>query len=56
MSLHYLTFMRRNLENKEKLTPVRIMNSVNMKSKNIMINVSIFNDSDAMNSYFKEYY
>ena len=27
-----------------------------MKSKNIMINVSIFNDSDAMNSYFKEYY
>ena len=44
--------MRRNLENKKKLMPVRIMNSAGMNSKNIVNNVSIFSDGVAMNSDF----
>jgi hypothetical protein len=43
MGLHYLTFMRRNSkEKKNQLTPVRMMNSVGMNSKNVVYNVSIF--------------
>ena len=34
--------------------PVRIMNSANLDSKNIMNKVGIFNDSVAMNGVFKE--
>ena len=45
MDLHYLTFMRRNLQNKKKLMPVRIMNIVNMNIKNIVNNVGIVNDA-----------
>ena len=52
MGLRYLTLMRRNLENKKKLMPVRIMNSAGMNSKNIVNNVSIFSDGVAMNSDF----
>ena len=37
MGLHDFTFMRRNSQNKKKLTPLRIMNIV-----------SIFNDSVAI--------
>ena len=43
MGLHYLTFMGRNLENKKKLMPVRIMNSAALNSENIVISASIFN-------------
>jgi hypothetical protein len=50
-----LTFVGRSLENKKKLTPVRILNSVNLNSKNIMNNVGIFNDGVALNNNFKEY-
>ena len=32
------------------MTPIRIINSANMNSKNIVNNVSIFNDSVAMNN------
>ena len=53
MSFHYLTFMGRKLENKKKLTSVRIMNSVSLNSKNIVNNVGIFNDS-VMNNNFRE--
>ena len=44
MGLHYLTFMKRNLENRKNLTLVRITNSVGLNSKNILNNVNIFND------------
>ena len=54
MGLHYLTFTRRNLENKKKLAPVQIMNNASLISKNIVNSVSIFNKSDAMNSYLRE--
>ena len=54
MGLHYLTFTRRNLENKKKLAPVRIMNSASLISKNIVNSVGIFNKSDAMNSNLRE--
>jgi len=43
MGLQYLIFMGRSLENKKKLTLVRIMNNVN-----------IFKDSVAMSSNFME--
>ena len=56
MGLHYLIFMWRNLENKKKLTLVQIMNSVGMNSKNIIYNVSIFNDHAIMSSIFNEHY
>ena len=55
MGLHYLTFMGRKLENKKKLTPVRIMNSASINSKNIVNNVSIFNDSVVMTSILRGY-
>ena len=41
MGLHYLAFMGRYLEPKEKRTLVRKMNSAGMNSKNIVINVGI---------------
>ena len=44
MGLHYLTFMRRNMESIKKLTPSRRMNS-----KNIVNSVAIVRDSVAMN-------
>ena len=49
-------FMGRNLGNKKKLTPVRIMNSVSLNNKNIMNNIGIFNDSVTMNSNFRGKY
>ena len=52
--LHYLTFMGRNLENRKKLTPIQIIYSVDMNSKNIMNNVVIFSGSVAMNSISNE--
>ena len=54
MGLHYLTFMLRNLENRKKLTFVRLMNNVSLNSKNIVNSVGIFSDSVAMNIIFKE--
>ena len=47
MDVHYFTFMGRNFANKKKLTPVQIMNNVDMNS------VSTFND-DVVNSNFRE--
>ena len=49
MGLHYLTFAVRNLEITKKLTPVRIMNSAGLNSKNIVNNVNMLNDSVVMN-------
>ena len=49
--LHYHTFIGRNLENKKKLTPVRIM-----KTMDIVNYIGIFNDSVVMNSIFSELY
>ena len=54
MGLHYLAFVERNLENKKKLTMVRITNSVGFIRKNIVNSVNIFNDDDAMNSKCRE--
>ena len=54
MGLHYLTFMGRNLENRKKLTLVRIMNCVGMNSKDIVNNVEVFSGSVVMNSIFNE--
>jgi hypothetical protein len=54
MGLHYLMFMRRNLENRKKLTPVRMMNGVSLISKNMMNSVGIFNESVSMNRNFIE--
>ena len=42
MGLHYLTFLRGNLNNRKKLTLVWIMNSVGMNNMNIANNISIF--------------
>ena len=42
MSLDYLIFMGRNLENKKKLTPIQIMNSVGMNNMTIVNSISIF--------------
>lgn len=48
--------MGRNFKNKNKLTPVQIMSSVNKNSKNIVkVSIDIFDDSAIMNSNFKEY-
>ena len=44
MGRHYLTFMRRNFENKKKLTFLRIMNSVGLSDKDIVNSVNIFSD------------
>ena len=38
------------------LTPVRIINNVNVNSRNIVKNVDIFDDSVIMDGNFKEYY
>jgi hypothetical protein len=46
--------MGRNLENKKKRMPVRVMNNANLDSKNIVNKVGVFNDSVAMNGVFKE--
>ena len=50
MGLQYLTFMERYLENKKKLTMLRIMNSAGVSSMKIVNNVDIFSDSATMNS------
>ena len=50
IGLHYLTFMRRNLENKKKLTLVWLMNSVGMNSTNIVNIVGILTYIVAMNN------
>ena len=47
---HYLTFMGRNLENRKKLTLVRITSSVGMINKNSVNSVSIFIESVTMNN------
>jgi hypothetical protein len=52
MGLRYLTFMGRNLQKKNKLLLVQIMNNFGMNSKNIVNNISIFNDNVFMNSIF----
>ena len=44
MGLHYLTFMGRNLKNKKKPIPVRIMSSTGLNSKNIVNSVGTFDD------------
>ena len=44
MGLHYLTFMGGNLNNREKLTLVQIVNSVDLYTTNIENSVGIFND------------
>ena len=55
MDIHYISYLTgRNLENRKKLTLVRIMNSANMNSKNIVNNVGTSDDSVAMNSNFKD--
>ena len=54
MTLHYLTFMGRNLENKKKSTLVWTMNITSMNNNNIMNSVGIFNDSGTTNNRFKE--
>jgi hypothetical protein len=55
MSLHYLTFMGRNLENKKKLTSEWMKNSANMNSKIIVISVGIITGSTDMNSISSEW-
>ena len=45
MGLHYLTFMRRQLESRKKLTLVRTMNNASVNGKNIMNNVDNLSDS-----------
>ena len=55
MGLYYLAVIRKNLENKKKLTPVEIMNSANMTHKNIVSTFSIHNDSATVNNSFGEY-
>jgi hypothetical protein len=42
--LHYLTFIRRDLGNRRKPTPIRIMNSVGMNNKDIVNIDDIFSD------------
>ena len=54
MGLHYLTFMGRKIENRKKLTFVRMMNSVNLISKNNKNSVGVFEYSVAMNSDYGE--
>lgn len=54
MGLYYLAFVRKNLDNKEKLSLVHITNSVNMNRKNIVNCFGILNDSDTMNNGFRE--
>jgi hypothetical protein len=54
MGLQYLTFIGRNLENRKKLTPVGIMNSIGLYSKNIVNTLGIFNDSANINNNFRE--
>ena len=49
MGLHYLTFMKRNLENKRKLTPVVIMNNVGLYCEFFVNNVNLFNDIKFIN-------
>ena len=41
---NYLSFMGRNLDTKEKLTPIWIMKGANMNSKYIMNRVSFVKD------------
>ena len=54
MDLHYLTFMRKKLENKKKLVSLWIMNRVDLNDKNIVNSVGIFNDGAIMNSILGE--
>ena len=44
----------KNLENRKKLTTVRITNSADFNSKNIVNNVGVFNDVDYVNNKYKE--
>ena len=50
MGLQYITFIGRNLKIRKKLTSVRIINSTNMNSKNIVINVGILNNMYVISS------
>jgi hypothetical protein len=45
VGLHYLTFVRRNLEDKKTLTLIWLMNSAGLNSKIIVNSVGIFNDN-----------
>jgi hypothetical protein len=51
IDLHYLTFMGRILENKKKLMPVRIMNSVGLNRKRILNSVRVCNNSFSIISH-----
>ena len=54
MDLHYLLFLVRNLANRTKPMQVRILNSANLISKNIVNSIGIFNESASINNTFKE--
>ena len=54
MGLHYLTLMGRNLENKEKLTPIRIVNAAGMNNMNNLYSANIFSDSAVISNIFNE--
>ena len=56
MGFHYLTFMGRNLENREKLRHVHTMNRADLCSKNIVNSVGVFSDSVSIDSMYREYY
>ena len=49
MDLHCLTFMGRNLEDGKNLTPVQIMNNVDLNRTNIVNSVGIFNGIYSIN-------
>ena len=42
MGIHYVNFMRRNLENKKKMLLVRVTNNAGLNSMNIVNRVGIF--------------
>ena len=52
MGLHYVTFTRRNLENRMKLKVVRIRNVADTKNMKIANTTGIISDSVAMNNIF----
>lgn len=57
MGLHYLlAFMGGNLENRRKLMPIRMINSVNLHNKTIENIVRIFKDDDVIDNKYKAYY
>lgn len=47
--LHYLVFMKRNLQNGKKLMSIQIINDAGMDSKNIVNNAYLFNEMVSIN-------